>query len=86
VAKPWDAILHINGQRKSLGRCATRAEAEAACKAVRKIVPALPPGRPRLPQEKREAILSTYLATGSQKKTAEACGVSAKTVQRLLRV
>jgi DNA invertase Pin-like site-specific DNA recombinase len=83
--KPWDAILHINGKRRSLGRYATREEAEAACKAVRKIVPALPSGRPRLPQEKREAILNTYLSTGSQKKTAEACGVNVKTVQRLLR-
>jgi DNA invertase Pin-like site-specific DNA recombinase len=83
--KPWDAILHINGKRRSLGRYATREEAEAACRAVRKIVPALPSGRPRMPEEKREAIPNTYLSTGSQKKTAEACGVNVKTVQRLLK-
>jgi DNA invertase Pin-like site-specific DNA recombinase len=83
--KPWDAILHLNGKRRSLGRYATREEAEAACRGVRKIIPALPPGRPRLPQEKREAILNTYLSTGSQKKTAEACGVNVKTVQRVLK-
>jgi hypothetical protein len=84
-SKPWDAILHLNGKRKSLGRYATREEAEAACRAVRKIIPALPRGRPRMPQEKRQAIPDTYRSIGSQKATAEACQVNVKTVQRLLR-
>jgi hypothetical protein len=59
-AKPWEAILHIAGKRKRVGRYETRELAEAAVQGARKAVPALPPGRPRIPQEKRQAIVETY--------------------------
>jgi hypothetical protein len=83
--KPWDAILHLNGQRKSLGRYATREEAEAACRDARKAVPTLPPGRPHIPPERRQVIRDTYYTTGSKEATARACGVNVKTVYRVLR-
>jgi hypothetical protein len=48
-ARPWQAIIHIAGKRKYVGRYATRELAEAAVQGTRKAVPALPPGRPRMP-------------------------------------
>jgi hypothetical protein len=39
-AKPYRAKIVINGKSKDLGRYASREDAEAACKAVRKIFPA----------------------------------------------
>jgi hypothetical protein len=83
-SKPWEALIHLAGKRKRVGRYATRELAEAAVQGARKAVPALPPGRPRMPQEKRQAILDTYHAIGCQKATAEACQVSVKMVERLL--
>jgi hypothetical protein len=59
--------------------------AEAAVQGARKAVPALPPGRPRMPQEKRQAILETYRLVKSQAKTAAIHGVNESTVRRILR-
>jgi hypothetical protein len=84
-SKPWEAILHIAGKRKRVGRYATRELAEAAVQGARKAVPALPPGRPRMPQEKRQAIMETYCMVKSQVKTAAIHGVAESTVKRILR-
>jgi hypothetical protein len=67
-----------------VGRYATRGLAEAAVQGARKVVPALPPGRPRMPQAKRQAIVETYRQVRSQAKTAAIHGVSVKRVQRIL--
>jgi hypothetical protein len=83
--KPWEAILHIAGKRKRVGRYETRELAEAAVQRARKAVPALSPGRPRMPQEKRRAIVETYRLVKSQAKTAVIHGVNESTVRRILR-
>jgi DNA-directed RNA polymerase specialized sigma24 family protein len=84
-SKPWEAILHIAGKRKRVGRYETRELAEAAVQGARKAVPALPPGRPRMPQKKRQTILETYHLVESQAKTAVIHGVAESTVRRILR-
>jgi hypothetical protein len=83
--KPWKCCLEINGKSVYIGHYATPQECSAAYRAARKLHPPCRPGRPRMPHEKRQAILDTYRSIGSQKATAEACGVNVKTVQRLLK-
>jgi hypothetical protein len=68
-----------------VGRYETRELAEAAVQGARKAVPALPPGRPRTPQEKRQAIVETYRLVKSQAKTAVIHGVNESTVWGVLR-
>jgi DNA-directed RNA polymerase specialized sigma24 family protein len=82
---PWEAILHIAGKRRRVGRYETRELAEAAVQGARRAMPALPPGRPRLPQEKRQAIVETYRMVKSQTRTATIHGVNESTVRRILR-
>jgi hypothetical protein len=84
-AKPWEAILHIAGKRRRVGRYETRELAEAAVQGASRAVPALPPGRPRMPQEKRQKIVETYRQVKSQAKTAVIHGVNESTVKRILR-
>jgi DNA-directed RNA polymerase specialized sigma24 family protein len=83
--KPWEALLHIAAKRRRVGRYETRELAEAAVQGARKAVPALPPGRPKMPQEKRQAIVETYRMGRSQAKTATILGVAESTVKRILR-
>jgi hypothetical protein len=83
-SKPWEALIHIAGKRKRVGRYATKELAEAAVQGARKAMPALPPGRPRMPQEKRQAIVEIYRMVKSQLKTARIHGVAESTVKRML--
>jgi len=39
-AKPYRAKIVVDGKARDLGRFATREEAEAACQAVRRVLPA----------------------------------------------
>jgi hypothetical protein len=76
--RPYHASILAAGRFIYLGYYRTREDAEIACKAARKAVPALPAGRPRIGEEKRAAILETYRQVKSQTKTAQAHGVSEK--------
>jgi hypothetical protein len=78
-------LIHIAGKWRRVGRYETRELAEAAVQGARKAVPALPPGRPRMPQEKRQAIVETYRRVKSQANTAAVHGVNESTVRRILR-
>lgn len=82
-ARPWRAKLKIAGKTVDLGWWATREEGLAACKGARKAAPARQAGRPPMSGERQRAILETYRQVKSQAKTAQAHGVSEKTVQRL---
>jgi hypothetical protein len=84
-SKPWEAVLHIAGKRKRVGRYETGELAEAAVQGARRAVPTLPPGRPRMPQEKRQAIVDTYRQVKSQAKAATIHRVNESTVRRILR-
>jgi hypothetical protein len=46
-SKQWRAMVKIAGKPVDLGRWATRVEGLAAYKAVRKLFPINPPGRPK---------------------------------------
>jgi hypothetical protein len=80
---PYHAAIMAAGRFIYLGYYKTRQDAEIACKAARKALPALPAGRPPISEGKCRAILETYRQLKSQAKTAQAHGVSEKTVQRL---
>jgi hypothetical protein len=82
---PFRAKLWINGQDVNLGRYQTHEEAEAACRAVRKLFPAKGTTRRPLSDEKRAAVLATYERLGNGRATAREHGVSHETVERLVR-
>jgi hypothetical protein len=82
-AKPYRAKIVINGKSKDLGRYATREEAEAACKGVRKVFPAKAKSAPPVSETIQEAIRSE-LATGkSQRHVARLFKVSHETVRQI---
>jgi hypothetical protein len=82
---PFKAKLWIDGRSVNLGRYASREEADAACRAVRKVLPAKQPTKPPLTDEARVAILSTYEQLRIGRATARAHGVSHDTVQRIVK-
>jgi hypothetical protein len=83
--KPWKARVKVRGTYLHLGWYASAQEASAAFQGARKAVPPLPPGRPRMPQERRHGIVETYRTVKSQRKTAAIHGVDPRTVRRVLR-
>jgi hypothetical protein len=62
-AKPYRAKIVIDGKSKDLGLYATPEEAEAACQAVRRVLPAKTKSAPPISATTQEAIRSE-LATG----------------------
>jgi hypothetical protein len=81
---PWRARLWIDGERVDLGHYKSREAAEAACHAVRKVLPAKGITKGPLPEAKRAAILQDIATGQSQGKTAKAHGVSKQTVWKLI--
>jgi DNA-binding CsgD family transcriptional regulator len=82
-AKPYRAKITVNGKSRDLGRFATSEEAEAACRAVRRVFPAKAKSAPLVSETIREAIRSE-LATGkSQRQVARLFGVSHETVRQI---
>jgi hypothetical protein len=82
-AKPYRAKITVDGNSRDLGRYATREEAEAACRAVRKVFPAKAKSAPPVSETIQEAIRSE-LATGkSQRQVAGLFRVSHETVKQI---
>jgi hypothetical protein len=81
--KPYRAKITVDGKSRDLGRYATREEAEAACRAVRKVFPAKAKSAPPVSETIQEAICSE-LATGkSQRQVARLFKVSHETVRQI---
>jgi hypothetical protein len=81
--KPYRAKIVIDGRSRDLGRYASREEAEAACRAVRKVFPAKVRTGPPVSETILEAIRSE-LATGkSQRQVARLFKVSHETVRQI---
>jgi hypothetical protein len=83
--KPYRAKIVIEGKTRDLGRYASREEAEAACRAVRKVLPAKQPTKPPLTDAACAAILSTYEQLRNGRATARTHSVSHETVQRIVK-
>ena len=82
-SKPYRAKIVINGKSKDLGRYASREEAEAACRAVRKIFPAKVKTAPPVSETIQEAIRSELAMGKSQRQVARMFGVSHETVRQI---
>jgi hypothetical protein len=82
-SKPYRAKIVINGKSKDLGRYASREEAEAACRAVRKIFPAKVKTAPPVSETIQEAIRSELAMGKSQRQVARAFKVSHETVRQI---
>jgi len=82
-AKPYRAKIVVNGKAKDLGRYASRAEAEAACQAVRRVFPAKVKTAPPVPETIQEAIRSELSTRKSQRQVARLFGVSHETVRQI---
>jgi hypothetical protein len=81
--KPYRAKLTVDGKSRDLGRYATREEAEAACRAVRRVLPAKAKSAPPVSETIQEDIRSE-LATGkSQRQVARLFKVSHETVRQI---
>jgi DNA-binding transcriptional regulator YiaG len=82
-SKPYRAKLVINGRSKDLGRYASRAEAEVACQAVRRVFSAKVKTAPPLSETLQEAIRSELAMGKSQRKVARLFKVSHETVRQI---
>jgi hypothetical protein len=82
-SKPYRAKLVIDGKPKDLGWYATREEAEAACRAVRKMYPAKMKTAPPVSETIQEAIRSELAMGKSQRAVARLFGVSHETVRQI---
>jgi DNA-binding transcriptional regulator YiaG len=81
--KPYRAKIVINGKSRDLGRYSSREEAEAACKAVRKVLPAKAKSAPPVSRTIQEAIRSELAMGKSQRQVARLFGVSHETVRQI---
>jgi hypothetical protein len=81
---PWMVRVRIGPRRLKLGRYKTEAEAKAAEKGARKVVPAKSTWPLRIPDDRRQAIRATSQLTRSQRQTARIHGVARRTVQVIL--
>jgi DNA invertase Pin-like site-specific DNA recombinase len=82
-AKPYRAKITVDGKPRDLGRYATREEAEAACRAVRKVFPAKVKTAPPVSETIQEAIRSELAMGKSQRAVARLFGVSHGTVRQI---
>jgi hypothetical protein len=80
---PYRAKIVINGKSKGLGRYASRAEAEAACQAVRRVFPAKVKTAPPVSETIQEAIRSELAMGKSQRQVASLFKVSHETVRQI---
>jgi hypothetical protein len=86
-ASPYKARVRIGPARVSLGRYRTRAEALAAEKSARKVVPFRPHagGSPATPEARVKEVIKVYQTTGSKAQTARMLGMPGSTVKDILR-
>jgi hypothetical protein len=81
--KSYRAKIVINGKSKDLGRYASREEAEAACRAVRKMFPAKVRTAPPVSETIQEAIRSELAKGKSQRQVTRLFKVSHETVRQI---
>jgi hypothetical protein len=82
-AKPYRAKITVDGKSRNLGRFASREEAEAACRAVRKVFPAKAKSAPPVSETIQESIRSELAMGKSQRAVARLFGVSHATVRQI---
>ena len=81
--KPYRAKITVDGESRDLGRFATREEAEAACRAVRRVFPAKVKSAPPVSETIQEAIRSELAMEKSQRQVARLFKVSRESVRQI---
>ena len=81
--KPYRAKITVDGESRDLGRFATREEAEAACRAVRRVFPAKVKSAPPVSETIQEAIRSELAMGKSQRQVARLFKVSHETLRQI---
>jgi hypothetical protein len=82
-AKPYRAMITVDGKSRDLGRHASCEEAEAACRAVRKIFPAKVKSALPVSKTTQEVIRSQLAMGQSQRQVARLFRVSHETVRQI---
>jgi hypothetical protein len=81
--KPYRAKITVDGKSSDLGRFATREEAEAACRAVRRVFPAKVKSAPPVSETIQEAIRSELAMEKSRRQVARLFKVSHETLRQI---